>query len=174
MRCPDDARLDLWLDDALAAADAGALAAHVADCAACATRHAARQTEEAGWRAALALDAAELAYLAGANLTAWRAAMVPARSARWWPALVLLTLAGAYAAWVAALPTLGLLVGVVNRVGLLGWGAIWALGQVAQALAAAARTAAEAPVGHPATLMAGAACLLWLALARPWALGFTR
>src|SRR5688500_13405493 len=131
MRCPDDARLDLWLDDALGAdADAAAVTAHVAGCPACETRVAVRQVEERLWRAALALHPAELAHLATADLAAaWHAAVPAARPARWWPALVVLALAGTYAAWLAALPMLELVVGLANRAGLLGMGVVWALGQ---------------------------------------------
>ena len=172
MRCPDDARLDLWLDGALGAdADAAAVAAHVAGCPACETRVAVRQVEERLWRAALALHPAELAHLATADLAAaWHAAVPAARPARWWPALVVLALAGTYAAWLAALPTLELVVGLANRAGLLGMGVVWALGQTARVLATVATALAEPPLGNPALVLAGAAGMLWLMLARPWAL----
>src|SRR3954470_20090800 len=101
MRCPDDARLDAWLDGAPGTApEAAEIAAHLTSCPACTARQAAREAEERQWRTALALDADELAFLARADLAgAWRAAHAAARPALWWPALVVLALAGAYATW---------------------------------------------------------------------------
>src|SRR5215211_7026779 len=100
MRCPDDALLDEWLDDALGAPEMSALAAHLGECPLCAARRDTRLGEEHGWRAALALDAAELAYLAHTDLSAaWRRGAAPARPAYWWPALVALGVGGAYATW---------------------------------------------------------------------------
>src|SRR5260370_25067639 len=67
MPCPDDERLDHWLDDALPASEATLLAAHVADCPPCASRHLVRLTEERLWQAAPAPDGPAPAYLAHAN-----------------------------------------------------------------------------------------------------------
>jgi hypothetical protein len=170
MRCSDDARLDLWLDGALDAAEAAELAAHLATCADCAARRVARDAEERHWRAALAVDADDLAFLARADLAgAWRAAHAAARPALWWPALVVLALAGAYAAWLVVLPAVEMLVGLANRVGLVGLGAFWALGRLGQAAAALAAALAAPPLVSPAVWLAAGAVALWLYLARPWA-----
>src|SRR4051794_14082208 len=109
MLCVDDALLDRWLDGALPPSEAGALATHVAGCATCSARREVRLAEEHDWRAALALDATEQAYLARADLAAaWRVAAAPARPSRWWPALVVLGLVGACLTWLLALPSLEL------------------------------------------------------------------
>lgn len=175
MQCPDDALLDRWLDGALAAPEHGAVGTHLAACAPCAARRGARLAEERGWRAALALDAAELAYLARADLAAaWRQAAPLPRPARWWPALVVLSLVGAAMAWVVALPDLGLLVGQANRVGLLGLALAWLLGQAWHLGAAALNTLAAPPIANPTVLAAGIAACLWLVVSRPWAPSLAR
>src|SRR3954447_17556010 len=105
MTCPDDERLDYWLDDALPGVEATGLAAHLADCPPCASRHLARLAEERLWQAALALAGAALPSLAPANLPApGRRGLRPAAepAAAWWPALVLLAAVAAYGAWATA------------------------------------------------------------------------
>jgi hypothetical protein len=175
MRCPDDALLDRWLDGALGAGEATALAAHVAACPACAARRDARLDEERGWRAALALDAAELAYLARADLAAaWRHVAAPARPAYWWPTLVVLSLAGAYAAWLVALPALELVVRLANRLGLLGVALAWMLGQAWYMGAALLGALARPPLVDPALVAASLAAGLWLVISRPWAPALAR
>ncbi len=170
MRCPDDALLDRWLDGALAVTETAALATHLAECRACAARRDARVAEKRGWRAALALDAAELAYLARADLAAaWRRAAEPVRPAYWWPALVVMSLAGAYAAWLVALPALELLVGLANRLGLVGMALVWLLGEGWRAGAAVLDMLATPPVIDPSVLAASLAACLWLVMSRPWA-----
>ncbi|HEY7066882.1 MAG TPA: zf-HC2 domain-containing protein [Chloroflexota bacterium] len=167
MPCPDDALLDRWLDQALAAPERDAVGAHLAACAPCAARRDARLAEERGWRAALALDAAELAQLARADPAAvWRSAAAPAQ---WWPALAVLGLVGAAVAWLVALPDLELMVGLANRVGLLGLALAWLLGQAWHLGAAALNALATPPLVNPTVLAAGIAAGLWLLMERPWA-----
>jgi hypothetical protein len=178
MTCPDDARLDLWLDGALAGpAEAAAVGAHVAGCPACTARRVARLAEEQLWRAALALDARELAYLATADLAAaWRAGIVPAppnTPARWWPALVLLGLFGAYAAWLLAVPILGEGAALAHRLGLTGLGLGWLMGRLWDLAAAIAAVAASPALANATLWLAGAAVLLWLLMARPAPIGRT-
>jgi hypothetical protein len=169
MRCPDDALLDQWLDDALAAPEAAAVAVHLGACGPCAARRAARLAEERAWRAALALDPAELAYLARADLAAaWRQAVAPARPTYWWPALVTLGVAGAYTAWLVAVPALGLALGLANRLGLVGLALAWALGQGWTLVAAALRALAAPPLVDPMFAAATLAAGLWLVISRPW------
>jgi Putative zinc-finger len=169
MRCPDDALLDRWLDEALAASEATAVAAHLMGCAPCAAWRDARLAEERGWRAAMALDAFERAYLAHADLaTAWRHALAPARPAYWWPALVVLAVAGAYGAWLVALPALELLVGLANRLGLVGLALAWALGQAWHLAAAGLDLLAAPPLLDPALTAASVGAALWLMMSRPW------
>jgi hypothetical protein len=168
MICPDDARLDLWLDGALAPADERTVAAHVAGCATCAGRRATRVAEEALWRAALALDASELAALAGADLTAWRRAAAPARSARWWPALLLLGAAATYAAWLLAAPALEAAAELAGRLGLVGMGLGWALARLWDAAAALVAAAAHVSASNTLLWAAAAALALWLFVAQPW------
>src|SRR5689334_6680699 len=175
MRCPDDALLDGWLDRALAEPEREAVGAHLAACASCAARRDARLVEERGWRAALALDAAELAQLARADIAAvWRHAAPPARPARWWPALAVLGLAGAAVAWLVAMPDLEPLVSRANRVGLLGLALAWLLGQAWHLGVAALNALAAPPLINPAVVAAGIAACLWLAVSRPWAPSLTR
>lgn len=169
MRCPDDALLDQWLDDALAAPQAAAIAAHVDECGTCAARRGARLLEERGWRAALALDPAELAYLVRADLpAAWRQAVAPARPAYWWPALVALAVVGACATWVVALPALGLLLGLASRLGLVGLTLAWLLEQAWTLTAAALQALAAPPLVNPTLAAAVVATCLWLVVSRPW------
>ncbi|HLH23530.1 MAG TPA: zf-HC2 domain-containing protein [Chloroflexota bacterium] len=169
MRCPDDALLDRWLDEALAADEAAAVAAHAASCPACARRREARRAEERAWRAALALDGAELAFLARADLAgSWRAAHTSARPASWWPTLVVLGLAGAYAAWLVALPALELLVVLANRLGLAGLALAWLLAQAWYLGAALLAALAAPPLIDPPLVAAGLAAALVLVLSRPW------
>jgi hypothetical protein len=169
MRCPDDALLDQWLDDALAAPQAAAVAAHLDECGTCAARRGVRLLEERGWRAALALDTAELAYLVRADLAAtWRQACAPPRPAYWWPALVALGMAGAYATWLVALPALGLLLGLASRLGLVGLALAWLLGQAWNLTAAALKAFAAPPLVDPILAGATIAACLWLVMTRPW------
>jgi anti-sigma factor RsiW len=169
MRCPDDALLDRWLDGALSIDETAALAGHVAACPACAARQNARLAEERDWRAALALDAAELAHLARADLAAaWRQAPALARPARWWPPLVVLCLAGAYAAWLVALPALEVLMALANRLGLVGVALAWLLGQAWYGGAAALDALATPPVVDPSLVVTSLAACLWLVMGRPW------
>lgn len=169
MPCPDDALLDRWLDGALGLDEGTPLAAHVAACPACSGRRDVRLAEERRWQAALALDATELAYLARADLAAiWRRAAAPARPADWWPALVVLSLAGAYAAWLVALPALALLIGLANRLGLVGMALAWLIGQAWYVGAAALDTLATPPLVDPSLVAASLAAGLWLVMSRPW------
>ena len=170
MQCPDDALLDRWLDDALAPPDeALALGAHLAGCPRCTGRRDARLAEERQWRAALALDAAELAYLAWADLAAaWRARTAPARPAHWWPALVVLGLAGGYAAWLVTLPALQAAVALAGRAGLLASGLAWLLTQAWYAGAAALQALSAPPLVNPTLFAAAVAACLWLIVSRPW------
>ncbi len=172
MTCPDDARLDYWLDEALAEAEAAAIAAHVADCPRCAVRRLTRLTEERLWQAALALDGAELAYLARANLAAaWRTAAAPAVAqgaplAHWLAALAVFGGVAAYGAWSTALPAVGEGAGWLSRLGLVGIGLSWLLGQLWDA-----GSAIDLLVpGDPTLLLAAASFALWLFVARPWVL----
>ena len=175
MTCPDDARLDLWLDDTLdAPGEAAAVAAHVASCPACTARRAARLAEERLWQAALALDAGELTHLARANLmAAWREAAVPAQAALWWPALVLLGVVGTWLAWLLALPMVEAVALLANRLGLVGLGLGWALGRLWDVAMAAGAAATHPALANPTLLLAAAGVLLWSFLARPWAMAPT-
>jgi hypothetical protein len=175
MQCPDDALLDRWLDHALAGPEHDRLAAHVAACPACAARQGARLAEERAWRAVLRLDAAELAYLARADLAAaWRQAPTPAGPAYWWPALVVLGVAGAYAAWLVALPVLELLAGLANRLGLAGLALAWLLGEAWYLGAAALDVLAAPPLANPTLVVTSVAACLWLVMSRPWAPALAR
>jgi anti-sigma factor RsiW len=178
MTCPDDARLDYWLDDALPESEAAALAAHVADCGPCATRRLARQAEDRYWQAALALDGAELAHLARANLAAaWRTAAEPAAlaaaPATWWPALVLLGAVAAWAAWVMALPLLGEGSGWLSRLGVAGIALGWLLGRGWEVAGAVGSTTERLLLDEMTLLLAAASFAFWLLVARPWALVHT-
>jgi hypothetical protein len=116
MPCPDELTLELWLGGALPPEEAAAVAAHVRACAACAVAEQAARARDAGLRAALALDADELAYLSTLDLAApWRAepAATPA-----WGGVVLAGVAVAYLTWLAAAPLFGPLVLTVAEVGL--------------------------------------------------------
>jgi len=172
MTCPDATRLDLWLDDALPSAEASVLTAHVDGCATCAARQRARRAEDATWQAALALDAAELAHLARADLSArWRASTAApvAGSARWWPALLLLALAGTYLGWWLASAEIVPIVDLANRLGLVGLVLAWVLAQVWQAAAGAAEAVAQVPASDMTVLLASLAVVLWLGVAKVWA-----
>lgn len=177
MTCPDDERLDHWLDNALHPTEATVLAAHVADCPPCASRHLVRLTEERLWQAALALDGAELAFLAQANLAAaWQrvplSAAQPAAAA-WWPPLVLLAAVAAYGAWATVMPLLGEGTGWLSRLGVLGIGLGWLLGRL-WAGATALGEAFDSPfLGDPTLALAAASFALWVFVARPWALART-
>src|SRR4051794_21039676 len=171
MRCPEDALLDRWLDGALSIDETAALALHVAGCSACVVRQDARLAEEQQWREVLALDAAELAALRHADLAAaWRHSGAATQPAHWWPALVVLSLAGAYAAWLVALPALELSLAAANRLGLLGVALAWLLGQAWYAGAAAIDTLAAPPLVDPSLVVATFAAGLWLVMSRPWEL----
>ena len=172
MTCPDHTRLDYWLDEALTEAEAAAIAAHVADCPACAAHRLTRLAEDRLWQAAMALDGAELAYLARANLAAaWRSAAVPVAAhgaplAHWLAALVIVGAVAAYGAWATAMPVVGEGTGWLSRLGLVGIGLSWLLGQLWGAVAAVDLLAPE----DPTLLLAAASFGLWLYVARPWAL----
>ena len=169
MHCPDDALLDRWLDDELGPDERSAAATHMAACPACTARRNARLAGERGWRAALALNAAELAYLARADLAAaWRQAAVPTRPAYWWLALVVLSLAGAYATWLVTLAALELLVGLANRLGLVGLALAWLLGEAWYLAAAALDVLAAPPLLNPTLVAASVAACLWLVMSWPW------
>jgi anti-sigma factor RsiW len=175
MLCPDDAVLDLWLDGALAPAQGAPVAAHLATCPSCATRRDARLAEERRWQAVLALDAVELSYLARADLAAvWRKATVPVRPAYWWPALVLLGAAGAYAGWLVALPALEWLAGLASRFGLLGLALAWVISEAWYVSKAVLDALARPPLVNPALVAASLAAALWLGMSRPWGAALAR
>src|SRR3954447_1069688 len=176
MTCPDDERLDHWLDDALPPPEATVLAAHVAECPPCATRHLARLAEERLWQAALALDSADLTYLARANLAAaWQRGLLPAAepAAAWWPALVLLAAVAAYGAWATAMPLLGEGTGWLSRLGVLGIGVAWLLGRLWEGATALAEALDNPLLADPTIALAAASFALWAFVARPWALART-
>jgi hypothetical protein len=168
MTCPGELQLDLWLDHALAVEPAAEIAAHLTHCSACSFRRRSREAEEHTWRAALALQASELAPLWQAQLaSAWQTGRLAHGPARWWPALVLVSLVGSYLAWQLALPALAASTAVANRLGLTGVGIAWGLGRLWDAAMAA--TAALAPVGSSSLAYVAATCLgLWLLAAQPW------
>jgi hypothetical protein len=169
MTCPDDARLDLWLDDALPAVEAAALTVHTVECLRCTAQVAERQAEEQRWRRALALDASELAYLHRARLVAvWQPPVARPILAAWWPVLLVFGLMASYLAWLAMLHTLEELGTIAGRLGLpslLLAGALGGLRELGRALA-------DLPSGpglvDPVLLMAGGSFLLWLLVTRPW------
>jgi hypothetical protein len=72
-------------------------------------------------------------------------------------------------AWLVALPDLELMVGLANRVGLLGLALAWLLGQAWHLGAAALNALATPPLVNPTVLAAGIAAGLWLLMERPWA-----
>ncbi len=172
MTCPDDARLDYWLDDELTEAEATTIAAHVAGCPRCVARRLTRLAEDRLWETALALDGAELAFLARANLAAaWRRTAVPvaaqsASLAQWLAALVLVGAVAAYGAWITVMPVVGEGTGWLNRLGLVGIGLSWLLGK----LWGAATTIDLPGLDDPTLFLAAASFGLWLFVARPWAL----
>jgi hypothetical protein len=134
MSCPDELTLDLWLAEALPAGEAATVAAHVRTCAACAAAAQAARSGQAGLRAALALDAGEVAYLSGLELSArWRTS--PASAAPWWGWIALACVVGGYAAWWAVAPVLSPVVPVAAQVALgaaplyLALDSLFALGQ---------------------------------------------
>jgi hypothetical protein len=174
MTCPDDERLDYWLDEALPTPEAAALAAHVADCSPCADRHLARLTEDRSWRAALALDGADLAYLARANLAAaWLRGPLPAArpaTASWWPALVLLGAVAAYGAWATAMPLLGEGTGWLSRLGVLGIFLAWLVSSLLAGATALGEALDNPLLGDPTAALAAASFALWVFVTRPWAL----
>ena len=136
MACPDELTLDLWLADALPPDEAAAVATHVHACAACA---AAAQTADAlatEFHAALALDADELAYLAGLELASpWRTSPAAAALSWGWIWIALAGVVGGYAAWLVAAPMVGSLGAAAAQVGLgtvplhLALGLVFSLGQ---------------------------------------------
>ncbi len=117
MACPDELTLDLWLADALPPDEAAAVATHVHACAACAAAVQTAGALETEFHAALALDADELAYLAGLELASpWRTS--PAAAALSWGWIALVGVVGSYAAWLVAAPMLGSAVATAAPVGL--------------------------------------------------------
>ena len=117
MACPDELTLDLWLADALPPDEAAAVATHVHACAACAAAAQTAGALETEFHAALALDADELAYLAGLELASpWRTS--PAVAALSWGWIALVGVIGGYLAWLMAAPMLGSVVATVAPVGL--------------------------------------------------------
>ena len=102
MPCPDDLTLDLWLADALPAAESARLTTHLTDCPSCQAAVEASRRADQALSAALALDAEELAYLEGLNLARqWRTAPQPAA---WWHWLLFLGTLVSFAAWSVAGP----------------------------------------------------------------------
>ena len=84
MACPDELTLDLWLADALPAAEAASIAAHVDTCATCAAAIDAARALDGELHAALALDAEDLAYLARQELSSsWRTSSAQAPLGAW-------------------------------------------------------------------------------------------
>ena len=115
MPCPDRLRLDLWLADALPAAEAAGLADHLADCPTCQASILASRGIDRVLGAALALDAAELAYLESLNLARrWRA--VP--PAVWWYWLIFLGALASFTIWSVAGPVARSVLELVTRTGL--------------------------------------------------------
>jgi hypothetical protein len=116
MACPDELTLDLWLADALPFHEAAAIAAHVHTCATCAAVERAANALDAELDAALALDAEELAYLAGLELAStWRTS--PAAALVSWVWIALAGVVGGFAAWSVAAPMLGSAVAAAALVG---------------------------------------------------------
>ncbi|HLZ31815.1 MAG TPA: hypothetical protein VKV73_31215 [Chloroflexota bacterium] len=106
MACPDELTLDLWLAGALPSEEAAAVATHVRTCATCVAGEQAARALGGELHAALALDADELAYLAGLDLAAnWGSSA--ATAARVWGWTALAGVIFGFAAWVGAAPLLG-------------------------------------------------------------------
>ena len=116
MPCPDDLTRDLWLVGALPSDKAVRLTDHVAECPTCgASARATRQVDQA-LVTALALDAAELAYLGGLNLTRrWQAAALPIL---WWSWLAFLATLATFAIWSFAGPVAQAALEILLRTGL--------------------------------------------------------
>ena len=116
MSCPDRLTLDLWLADALPAAEAARLADHLADCPTCESSVLATRGMDRALGAALALDAGELAYLDGLDLARrWRTAASPSL---WWYWLVFLGALASFAIWSVAGPVTRPVLELVTRTGL--------------------------------------------------------
>jgi hypothetical protein len=117
MACPDELTLDLWLADALPSDEAATVATHVHTCAACAAAEQAAHALGADLHAALALDAEELAYLAGLELaSSWRTS--PPAAAQTWGWIALAGVVAAFAAWWVAAPIFDSVIATASQVGL--------------------------------------------------------
>ena len=117
MPCPDELTLELWSADALAPAEAAAVAAHVATCATCTAQQARGQASAALLRDALQLDADEQTYLASLDLAApWRARAASPAAAPWgW--LALLGVVATFVAWALFAETAGQALALASLVG---------------------------------------------------------
>lgn len=161
MPCPDALDRELWLAGALPPDQMDRLADHVAGCPTCeaAVRDARRIDRALG--AALALDAAELAYLDSLNLARrWRTAAQPAL---WWHWLAFLTTLVTIAIWSLAGPVVLITRDIVLRTGLgviLGRALFVTLWQLNQALLALA-TSSLLAYSLPLLALLGLALLAW-------------
>jgi uncharacterized membrane protein (DUF485 family) len=116
MACPDELTLDLWLADALPAAEAASVAAHVDTCVTCAAAIYAARALDSQLHAALALDAEDLAYLARQELSStWRSSSAQAPLWAW---IALFGVVAGCAAWFVAAPLFGSAVALGVQVGL--------------------------------------------------------
>jgi anti-sigma factor RsiW len=139
MACPDELTLDLWLADALPSDEATTVAVHVYTCPTCAAAVQAVRVVKTEVHAALALDADELAYLAGLELAStWRTS--PAAAALSWGWIALAGVVAGFAAWFGAGQQFGSVIAAVARVGLgtlpldVALGSAFSLGQALFAL----------------------------------------
>ena len=161
MRCPDELTLDLWQADALPSEEAAAIAEHVRTCVTCAAVVQGARALGGELRAALALDADEMAYLSRLELASpWRAGPVAAPSWGW---IALVGVVGGYLAWLVGGPTFGPLAAEAARIGLgtlplhIAIGFLFDLGQLFADLARHPALGLSGPV----LALCALALLLW-------------